>query len=295
MLSELWSDVRYRLRAVFRRGAVEHEMDDELRYHVDCEADKYERLGLTRAEALRRARIAFGGVDRAKEESRDARGLVLLETTLQDLRYALRGLRAKPTFTVGIVLTLGLGIGANAAMFGIIDRLLFRPPSYLRDVEHVHRVYLTWVSDKTDRTERQMQFPRYLDFARWTHDFSSIAAFATWRPAVGEGDAARERPVTAASASYFDLFDVRPVLGRFFTTFDDSVPRGAPVAVLGYAFSAIRSGSAAPSAPSSESRRSSSPAFPIRACQRYTSRSRLSPGTFVRATTPAYTPGAGSS
>ena len=110
MLSELWSDVRYRLRAVFRRGAVEHEMDDELRYHVDREADKYERLGLTRAEALRRARIAFGGVDRAKEESRDARGLVLLETTLQDLRYALRGLRAKPTFTVGIVLTLGLGM-----------------------------------------------------------------------------------------------------------------------------------------------------------------------------------------
>src|SRR6476619_3687246 len=216
MLSELWSDVRYRLRAVFRRGTVEHEMDDELRYHVDREADKYERLGLTRAEALRRARIAFGGVDRAKEESRDARGLVLLETTLQDLRYALRGLRAKPTFTVGIVLTLGLGIGANAAMFGIIDRLLFRPPAYLRDVEHVHRVYLTWVSDKADRTERQMQFPRYLDFARWTHDFSSIAAFATWRPAVGEGDAARERPVTAASASYFDLFDVRPVLGRFF-------------------------------------------------------------------------------
>jgi len=236
MLSELWSDVRYRLRAVFRRGTVEHEMDDELRYHVDREADKYERLGLTRAEALRRARIAFGGVDRAKEESRDARGLVLLETTLQDLRYALRGLRAKPTFTVGIVLTLGLGIGANAAMFGIIDRLLFRSPPYLRDVEHVHRVYLTWVSDKTDRTERQMQFPRYLDFARWTHDFSSIAAFATWRPAVGDGDAARERPVTAASASYFDLFDARPVLGRFFTTFDDSVPRGAPVAVLGYAF-----------------------------------------------------------
>src|SRR5206468_2094132 len=151
-------------------------------------------------------------------------------------RYAWRGLRAKPVFTLGIVLTLGLGIGANAAMFGIIDRLLFRTPPYLRDVGHVHRVYLTWVSDRSDRTERQTQFARYLDFTRWTHAFESVAAFATWRPAVGDGDAARERPVTAASASYFELFDARPALGRFYTTFDDSVPHGSPVTVLGYAF-----------------------------------------------------------
>ena len=236
MLSELWSDVRYRVRAMLRRDAVEDEMNDELRFHIEREADKYEQLGISRAEALRRARVAFGGVERVKEESREGRGLVLLETTLQDLRYAVRGLRAKPAFTIGVVLTLGLGIGANAAMFGIIDRLLFRAPPYLHDVAYVHRVYLTWVSDRADRTERQMQFPLYVDFARSTHGFSTVAAFATWRPAVGDGDAARERRVTAASASYFDLFDARPALGRFFTTFDDSVPRGAPVAVLGFAF-----------------------------------------------------------
>jgi len=236
MLSELWSDIRYRIRAVARRSAVEREMNEELRFHLEREADKYEARGLARDEALRRARIAFGGVERVKEESRDGRGLVLLETMLQDLRYALRGLRAKPAFAIGIVVTLGLGIGANAAMFSIIDRLLFRPPAYMKDAEHVHRVYLTWVSNRSDRTERQMQFPRYVDFAQSTRSFSTVAAFATWRPAVGDGDAARERPVTAASASYFDLFDARPALGRFFTAFDDSVPRGAPVAVLGYAF-----------------------------------------------------------
>jgi len=236
MLSELWNDVRYRVRALLRRDAVEHEMDAELRFHIEREADKYEQLGVTRAEALRRARVAFGGVERVKEESREGRGLVLLETTLQDLRYAGRGLRAKPAFTIGVVLTLGLGIGANAAMFGIIDRLLFRTPPYMHDADHVHRVYLTWVSNGSDRTERQMQFPRYVDFARSTHAFSTVSAFATWRPAVGDGDAVRERPVTAASASYFDLFDARPALGRFFTTFDDSVPQGTPVAVLGYAF-----------------------------------------------------------
>ena len=236
MLSELWSDLRYRLRAVFKRGSVEDELDDELRFHLEREAAKYERLGVPRQEALRRARIAFGGVERAKEASRDARGVVLFETMLQDLRYALRGLRAKPGFTLGIVVTLGLGIGANAAMFGIIDRLLFRTPSYLGDADHVHRVYLTWVSDNSDRTERQTSFARYLDFVRWTRSFSSIGAFATWRSPVGDGDATHQRPVTAASASYFDLFDARPALGRFFTTFDDSIPRGSPVVVLGYAF-----------------------------------------------------------
>ncbi|HKW10266.1 MAG TPA: ABC transporter permease [Gemmatimonadaceae bacterium] len=233
MLNELGSDLRYRFRALFDRSAIEDELDAELRFHLERQVAHYERFGLSHSEAMRRARIAFGGIERAKEESRDARGTVLVETARQDLRYAVRGLRARPVFTLGVVLTLGLGIGANAAMFGVIDRLLFRAPPYLKGAE---RVYVTWISDKSDRTERQIQFARYTDFARWTHAFESIAAFATWRPAVGDGDAARQRPVTAASASYFDLFDARPVLGRFFTALDDSIPRGTPVAVLGYAF-----------------------------------------------------------
>src|SRR5689334_4502582 len=122
MLSELWSDLRYRMRALFRRAALERELDDELRFHIEREADQYERAGMSREEAVRRARLAFGGVDRMKEESRGARGTLLLETSAQDIRYALRGLRARPAFALGVTLTLGLGIGANAAMFGIMDR-----------------------------------------------------------------------------------------------------------------------------------------------------------------------------
>ena len=79
-------------------------------------------------------------------------------------------------------------------------------------------------------------FPRYLDFQRFTHSFASITAFASLDIAVGDGDDARERPITAASASYFDLFDMRPALGRFFTADDDHAPVGAPVVVLGYAY-----------------------------------------------------------
>jgi len=237
MFNELWSDFRYRVRALLRRDDVERELSDELRFHLERETEKYQRMGFSRADAERQARLAFGGVERAKEASRESRGTLLLETTLQDIHYAVRGLRSKPAFTVGVVLTLGLGIGANAAMFGIVDRLLFRPPAYLRDASTTHRVYLSEIeSGGNTRTEHNTQFARYLDFLRWTHDFSSIAAFQTRTIAVGEAGDARERPVTVASASYFDFFDARPVLGRFFTAREDSVPVGTPVAVLGYAF-----------------------------------------------------------
>jgi len=237
MLDELWSDIRYRVRAMLRRDSVERELSDELRFHIERETEKNERMGLSHAAAERRARLEFGGVERAKEASRDKRGTVLFETTLQDVNYAIRGLRSKPAFTIGVVLTLGLGIGANAAMFGIVDRLLFRPPVFLRDPSTAHRVYLSWMDpDGIARTERNMQFARYLDFERWTHDFSSFAAFQTRTIAVGDAAESRERPVTVASATYFDFFHAQPALGRFYSAREDSVPVGAPVAVLGYAF-----------------------------------------------------------
>ena len=116
---------------------------------------------------------------------------VFAEQTLQDARYAIRGLRRTPAFAVGVVLTLALGIGANLAMFGIVDRLMFRPYPYLRDPDTVHRVYLRSWDRGALRTDGSYEYTIHEDLKRWTTSFSQIAAFAHQTNAVGVGDAAR--------------------------------------------------------------------------------------------------------
>ena len=160
-------------------------------------------------------------------------------TTLfwHDVRYAVRGLRRKPAFTAAVVLTLGLGIGANATMFSVVDRLLFRPPAYIHAPDRVHRVNLAVTTDRSGEfINGTMSYKRYLELTEWTTSFDVTAAIASGKPAIGEGENAREMEVSAISASFWRLFDTRPALGRFFTAAEDRVPDGTMVAVLGYGF-----------------------------------------------------------
>src|SRR6266550_6098333 len=99
MLAELLSDVRYRLRALFSRDSVEQELDAELRFHIEREAEKYEQQGMSHEAARRRARLEFGGVEQMKEATRDMRGTTRLESIVRDLRYAIRSLKSRPAFT----------------------------------------------------------------------------------------------------------------------------------------------------------------------------------------------------
>ncbi len=158
------------------------------------------------------------------------------ESFVQDLRYAARGLRAKPGFTLAVVLTLGLGIGANAAMFSIVDRLLFRPPPMLRDAAMTHRIYLSQTFRGKQYFTNSLEFQRYVDLSTWTTTFSRFAQFTARDLAIGSGDEAREMRVAAVSSSFFGFFDAAPALGRYFTTAEDSIPLGTPVAVLGYSY-----------------------------------------------------------
>jgi putative ABC transport system permease protein len=157
-----------------------------------------------------------------------------LEHLVQDLRYAIRGLRAKPGFTIAVVSTLALGIGANAAMFGIVDRLLFRPPDLMKDPATAHRVYLFQTFRGKERSGGN-QYARFKDMERWTTSFSAVAGYTRRDMAVGVGDAARELSIGITSANFFGFFDAPPALGRYFTAAEDQPPSGAPVAMISYA------------------------------------------------------------
>jgi putative ABC transport system permease protein len=159
---------------------------------------------------------------------------MILETLIQDLRYAIRGLRTKPGFAVAVVATLGLGIGANAAMFGIVDRLLFRPPALMKDPSTAHRIYLYQTFRGKERASGGGQYARFKDIEKWTRTFSSVAGYTQRDLAVGVGDAAREMRVGVVSANFFGFFDAPPALGRYFLESEDRPPSGTPVAVLSY-------------------------------------------------------------
>jgi predicted permease len=225
-----------RLADWLRRDRLDAELADELRFHLDHLARDERAQHTPDPAAMDAARRRLGNVTRIREEARDRWSIPWLDQLQQDIRYTLRGLHRSPGFTAAVVVTLGLGIGANAAMFNIIDQLMFRPFAYLRDPARVYRVYLRVPGRDRFLARESFPYARYLDLARWTTSFSQSAAFFPTTVAVGSRAASRERPIAAVSASYFDFFAARPAQGRFFTSAEDTTPAGASVAVVSHAY-----------------------------------------------------------
>jgi putative ABC transport system permease protein len=229
MLSDLWM----RMRAVLRRKAVEGELDDELRFDFEQRVEKYVRAGMTREEAMRRARLEFGTPDSVKEECREARGVHFLETFVQDVRYGLRMLRKSPGFTTVAVLTLALGIGANTAIFSVVEAFLLRPLPVNRPAQLV-RVFGS-VPGKYDF--QGLSYPDYLDLRKQASTFAGVLAYGRTSVSLSGVDGRREAQAVRAeivTANYFSLLGVQPILGRGFGPQEERGPGSAPVTVISY-------------------------------------------------------------
>src|SRR2546421_5390449 len=208
----LWSKVRSWVRALLRRSRIESEMDAELRFHIEAFAEDLVRNGVPREEALRRARIEFGGVERAKEECREARGISFVDGLLQDLRFGLRMMSKNPGFTAVAVLTLALGIGANTAIFSIIEAVLLRPLPYKNPGK------LVLLADRQAPEHGGFLFKDFQSWKSQLRNFESIAIYyrntgisRVTLTGAGEPDAVKAAFV---SADFFPTMGIWPELGR---------------------------------------------------------------------------------
>ncbi|HZC18543.1 MAG TPA: permease prefix domain 1-containing protein, partial [Rubrobacteraceae bacterium] len=165
-----------RLRALARKGAMERELDEELRHHLERQTEINMASGMGAEEARAAALRAFGGVERAREECRDARGVRPLEDLWQDLRYGARSLRKNPGFTLVAVLTLALGIGATTAIFSVVYAVLLRPLPFPEQ----ERLVVAWKKDLTSGNPLvELSFPDFRDWQARSRSFTGLAVMPT--------------------------------------------------------------------------------------------------------------------
>lgn len=224
------SNLRELFSSLFQRSRFNRDLDEEFRAHIQRHADDLERFGLPRGEAERRSRIAFGSSAKAAEICHEQRPAFLVETVVQDMRYGLRQLRRNPGFTVVAVLTLALGIGANTAIFSVVNGLFLHPPGLSQpDRIVVQRVRYGKLGLKSISVSAP-------DFAqlRDSHNIVQSAALETTSDFNYTTGAFPERLLGAqVSSQWFDVFGARPILGRVFTPEEDQ-PNANREVVLAY-------------------------------------------------------------
>jgi macrolide transport system ATP-binding/permease protein len=221
-----------RLLSLVRRRELEERLDDEIRFHVEQETERNRRAGMTPTEARRQALIRFGGVEQARERTRDEFRAAHLENLLRDVRFGLRSLRRHPGFTAMAVLSLAIGIGANTAIVGVAYAVLFQP-SPLADPDTLVNVY----EAEGEGQFNPMSYPNIEDLRRGTTQvFSGMAASAF---AVGQIDHAGTTATVlgeAVTGGAFALLGIEPQLGRAIQPQDDVARGGHPVVMLSHGY-----------------------------------------------------------
>ena len=218
----LLHDLLFRLRMLMRHPAAENELEDELRFHLERQTDKYVKSGMSESEALRRVRLEFGGLDQVKNECREARGISFVETLVQDLHYSARTLLHSPAFTACAVLTLALGIGANTAIFSVVNTVLLNPLPYPNPQELL-------------ATRQNESLPNLEDIQRQTSSFANSGGInISPMDFTGNGEPVRVHGAYV-DAGLFVTLGVQPMLGRLISA-DEDVKGGPRNAVVSYSF-----------------------------------------------------------
>ncbi|HEV8366240.1 MAG TPA: ADOP family duplicated permease [Gemmatimonadaceae bacterium] len=225
MLHDLWSDLRYRLRAIFRRSTVERELDDELRFHIEREAERLTRSGIQATEARRQAALTFGGVEQMKEATRDARGTSVLEHMLRDLAHSFRVARKQPSFALIVVLSLALGLGVANAAFNLTYNVLFAPLALPHPDELA-------VLGRDDRGVRDVAFSwnEYVALRATPGVGTLVATRGASAINVAAGANSAHINMYFVEGAFFSTLGVRPLRGRLLTPNDDE--RRVPAAVI---------------------------------------------------------------
>ena len=224
-------DLLRRLRALTHKDELNYELDEELRFHLERDIEQNIRNGMNPDDARFAALRAFGGVEQSKEECRDARGVSFVDNILKDFSYSLRVLVKSRVFTLVVILTLGLGIGANTAIFSFANGILLRPLPYPQS-ERLAEVHETALKRGIDFMS--VSYPNFLDWRQQNSVFEDIALhFGTNRFALsGFGEPVEIRG-SRISQGLFELLRVQPILGRTFTP-DEDRPDQDAVVILGY-------------------------------------------------------------
>ena len=218
-----------RMRGLFRKRQLDGDLDAELRAHLEMLTEENVRRGMSPVEARYAARREFGGVEQSKELHREQRSIPFLDALLQDLRFALRGLRNRPGFALVAILTLSLGIGSTTAVFSVVDRILFRSLPYPHDEE------LVSFGDKAPFEANEFVLgPDYVDWKKGQTPFLSVTSFV---PGGADCDLTEKNPVRLKCAlvesTFLPTFEIEPFLGRNFTSEEDR-PHAPRVALVSY-------------------------------------------------------------
>ena len=217
------------LTAPFRRSRMDRDMNDELGSHIQHRADDLERSGVPRGEAERRARLEFGGYERYKTEGHEASGGALLEGLAKDVRFGVRMLRKSPGFTLTALVTLAVGIGANAVVFSLLNAIVLRPLN-VPDPQNV-----VMIEHGKDRTPSH-SYPDYLDLRDRNRSFTGLITYEIAPGGLNSNGSPQQVWLYETSGNYFDVLGIHPYLGRFFHSADEHGPNSAPFMVLSYAY-----------------------------------------------------------